>query len=103
MQLFLPWHYHQQKRKSNSTIWHNNNHKFLIMAKKELPYSVTKSELYSMYISDMPEYKIKRGINEILKEKPFYKDRDKVILHNEFMEFVNTYGLPKGYFITDAD
>ncbi|NHM07636.1 hypothetical protein G4D82_10415 [Flavobacterium sp. CYK-4] len=68
--------------------------------KKPLPYSVTKSELIQMYCDQFSEAKIRKQINEILKEKNISKDT-KMIPHLEFMEFVETYGLPKGYYYDD--
>lgn len=66
--------------------------------KKTLPYSATKSELVEMYCDQFSETKIRKQINEILKEKNISKDT-KIIPHLEFMEFVETYGLPKGYYL----
>lgn len=65
--------------------------------KKPLPHAVTKSELIGMYCDQFSETKIRKQINEILKEKNISKDT-KIIPHLEFMEFVETYGLPKGYY-----
>jgi hypothetical protein len=70
--------------------------------KKPLPYAVTKKELVIMYINQKPEARILKQINEILLEKGFSKDI-KQIEHNEFMEYVETYGTPKGYYQTDND
>ncbi len=70
--------------------------------KKHLPHSVTKSELIEMYCNQFSEAKIRNQINEILKEKKISKDV-KMIPHIEFMEFVETYGLPKGYRYEDDD
>lgn len=64
--------------------------------KKLLPYAVTKSELIRMYSDQFSERKIRSHINEILREKNISK-QTKMIPHLEFMEFVETYGLPKGY------
>lgn len=66
--------------------------------KKPLPYSATKSELVEMYCDQFSETKIRNQINEILKEKNISKNT-KIIPHLEFMEFVETYGLPKGYYL----
>lgn len=66
--------------------------------KKPLPYSATKSELIKMYCDQFSETKIRKQINEILNEKNISKDT-KMIPHLEFMEFVETYGLPKGYYL----
>ncbi|WP_395052208.1 hypothetical protein [Flavobacterium sp.] len=64
--------------------------------KKPLPYSATKSELVTMYVNQMSKKTIRKQINEILIEKGF-SILSKRIEHNEFMEYVETYGLPKGY------
>lgn len=64
--------------------------------KKPLPHSVTKSQLIEMYSNQFSEKVIRAHINEILKEKNIAK-QTKIIPHLEFMEFVETYGLPKGY------
>ena len=69
--------------------------------KKPLPHAATKSELVDMYCDQFSETKIRKQINEILKEKNISKDT-KIIPHLEFMEFVETYGLPKGYFLADS-
>ncbi|MBY0485929.1 MAG: hypothetical protein K2P85_01860 [Flavobacteriaceae bacterium] len=70
--------------------------------KKPLPYSVTKDELVTMYIDQKPQKRIIDQINEILKEKGI-SIHIKKIEHPEFMEYVGTYGTPKGYFIDDND
>ncbi len=70
--------------------------------KKTLPHSVTKSELIEMYCNQFSETKIRNQINEILKEKNISKDT-KIIPHLEFMEFVETYGLPRGYYYENDD
>ena len=67
--------------------------------KKPLPHAVTKSELIGMYCDQFSEKKIRKQINEILKEKNISKDT-KIIPHLEFIEFVETYGLPKGYYLS---
>lgn len=70
-----------------------------MQTKKPLPYSATKDELVSMYIDQMPEATILRNINTILEEKKFSK-HTKRIPHLEFMEFVETFGLPKDYYLS---
>ena len=70
------------------------------LPKKPLPYSVTKTELLKMYCDQFSERKIRRQINEILLEKHISK-QTKIIPHIEFMEFVDTYGLPKGFYLED--
>jgi len=67
--------------------------------KLPLPYSVTKSKLIDMYINQKSVKAIISQINEILKERK-KSIRSKNIEHNEFKEYVDTYGLPKGYEIT---
>ena len=66
--------------------------------KNPLPHAVTKSELVEMYCDQFSETRIRKQINEILKEKNISKDT-KIIPHIEFIEFVETYGLPKGYYL----
>ena len=70
--------------------------------KKELPYACTKGELIAMYVDQIPERTIVDNINLILKANNvrIYVKR---IPHNQFMEFVETYGLPKNYYLTDND
>ena len=65
---------------------------------KELPYSCTKGELVNMYIDQMPQETIIKRINTILQANNtrIYVKR---IPHIEFMEFVETYGLPKNYYL----
>lgn len=69
--------------------------------RRPLPHSATKSELVEMYCDQFSETKIRKQINEILKEKNISKDT-KIIPHLEFREFVETYGLPKGYYLDDS-
>jgi hypothetical protein len=68
--------------------------------KKPLPHSLTKSELVLMYCDQFSEAKIRMQINEILKEKGISKNT-KIIPHLEFKEFVDTYGVAKGYYCDD--
>jgi hypothetical protein len=64
--------------------------------KLPLPYSVTKSKLVDMYINQKSVKTIRKQINEILKERKI-SIRSKYIQHLEFMEYIETYGVPKGY------
>ncbi|MEE1897102.1 hypothetical protein V1389_02065 [Flavobacterium rakeshii] len=68
---------------------------------KELPFAVTKKELVSMYINQMPERYILTQINAIIIDKrklPKGKTpRVYNIFHLEFMEFIAVHGVPKGY------
>lgn len=70
--------------------------------KKELPYSCTKGELYEMYLNQMSHLSIQTAINTILKANNI-RISIKRIPHLQFMEFVETYGLPKNYYLTDND
>ena len=65
--------------------------------KKPLPNSVTKTQLFQMYGDQFSEKRIRSFINEILKESNYSKNI-KIIPANEFKEFVETYGVPKGYY-----
>lgn len=75
---------------------------------KTLPFSVTKKELVNLYLGQMSENSILTGINAIIfdnrKQLPQYQSKtekqiilSKLVWHTEFMEFVATYGVPKGY------
>lgn len=68
---------------------------------KKLPYSVSKKQLTALYlVSGMTERQIRKGINEIISEKrniPIDKVTVRNVWHCELMEFVEVYGLPKGY------
>ncbi|QEE49656.1 hypothetical protein FUA48_08680 [Flavobacterium alkalisoli] len=68
---------------------------------KPLPFSVKKGELVEMYIDQMTERFILDNINTIIvatRNLPKnYRPRVSQLLHIEFMEFVATYGAPKGY------
>lgn len=76
--------------------------------KKTLPHAVTKQQLVDLFINQMPEAKILKAANLIIydsrKNKPLYQadTQQKIIAtryvtHPEFMEFIETYGMPKGY------
>lgn len=65
--------------------------------KKPLPYSTTKKDLVSMYLDQMPEAEIIKAINTIIEAFGGNKRRKK-IPHREFMEFVDTYAMPKDYY-----
>lgn len=69
---------------------------------KELPLSVTKKQLIDMYIGQMPEYRIRKGIKQIMidaGQNPNFHQ----VQHSEFKEFYQTYGKPNGYFKTDDE
>ena len=68
---------------------------------KTLPYAVTKKELVLMYLDQMSEIQIRKNINTLLidarKKSPCNPVRTQKVWHDEFTEFIETYGLPKGY------
>lgn len=79
-----------------------------MIEQKNLPFSVTKKKLVEMYCNQMSEKTIINGINEIILEnrkskssyrlkKPKQIKTAKLVWHVEFMEFIATYGEPKGY------
>ena len=73
--------------------------------KKPLPYSCTKQQLVEMYLDQMPEATIRQSINVIIEASRShlptgYKKTTHKVWHKELMEFVDTYGAPKGYEIT---
>lgn len=66
---------------------------------KTFPHSCTKKELQDMYLGQMSEADIRKGINEIIRENR--KGRDGIAVQRiwpaELSEFVEIYGLPKGF------
>lgn len=68
---------------------------------KPLPFSVKKNQLVEMYIDQMTEKFILDNINTIIvafrKLPKNYRPRVSQIHHIEFMEFVKTFGTPRGY------
>lgn len=69
--------------------------------KKPLPHAVTKSQLMQMYSDQFSAFTIRKHINEILKEQNISK-HIKIVPHLSFKEFVDTYGIPKGYYPDDS-
>lgn len=72
---------------------------------KPLPYAVTKLQLVNMYLDQMTESQIRKNINTIIlenrKQNQNYNTlQGQKVWHGEFKEFIETYGLPKGYFRT---
>lgn len=66
-----------------------------------MPFATTKAKLFEMYLSNYTETEIRIGINTIIADnrkypadKPVYVKR---IRHCELVEFVEIFGLPKGY------
>lgn len=68
---------------------------------KHIPYSTTKDQLVLMYVDQIQEKTIIKQINEILKDKG-YSVRVKKVPHLEFMEYIDTYGLPRGYTLNNT-
>lgn len=70
--------------------------------KKPLPYSCTKQQLVEMYLDQMPEATIRKSINVIIQASRCnlpvgFKKTTHKVWHKELMEFVETYGVPRGY------
>ena len=64
---------------------------------KPLKIVRTKKELYSLYLSQYSEKNIRTYINDIIKQ---YRPQEKIyknISIQEFLTFIELYGLPKGY------
>lgn len=70
--------------------------------KKPLPATVTKAKLIEMYCNQFSAKEILRQVNEIIKEKNF-TIRKKLLPQIVFIEFYETYGIPKDYFFEDND
>jgi hypothetical protein len=82
--------------------------------KKTLPHAVTKAQLVKLYLDQYSEKVIISAVNLIIidnrKNKPIYKGyttarlaRTNTITHQEFVEFIATYGDPKGFEVTSVD
>lgn len=73
---------------------------------KKMPFSTNKKDLTEMYLcSGLSEREIRKGINEIIADsRKLSLDSAKFtksVRNNELMQFVETYGLPKGYYIPE--
>jgi hypothetical protein len=69
---------------------------------KKLPYATTKKQLQEMYKHNLTSMIVKDSINEIVKKSRedkglLFNKNFKTITHNEFQEFIDIWGLPKGY------
>lgn len=66
-----------------------------------MPHSCTKSQLFEMYILDIPVARCRVAINEIIKEMSGYSKGSvihiKRISPKQLKEFIDTYGLPRNY------
>lgn len=69
------------------------------------PSGCFKKDLLKMYLNQMTESDILRGINEIIRENrklppgPIYVQR---IRRKELLEFADIYGLPQGYYLPEV-
>jgi len=68
-----------------------------------LPYNTTKSKLFQWYMTcGISEKDIRSGINAIIADKRKISAGqtiyEKNVRHAELMEFVDQFGLPKGYY-----
>lgn len=68
-----------------------------------IPFSCTKEKLVEMYLDQISEKDIRKAVNEIIED--FAKTRkissnkwSRRIPHIVLAEFMDTYGLPNGYF-----
>lgn len=68
---------------------------------KILPYSTTKQGLYNMYADQFSYKSLSEKINQIIIDNRGLSlgsnPRVKIIRHLELQEFVEIYGMPKGY------
>ena len=68
---------------------------------KKMPHSCTKGQLYDMYCLDMSRRYIRNAINTIIKENrgldKFHQVKLWHVAPKELQEFIDTYGLPRGY------
>lgn len=74
---------------------------------KTLPHSVSKAQLVELYKGEMSKKEVLQNVTVIMIEnrkgdKVPLSDEEiklkKCIRHKEFTEFVETFGMPKGYF-----
>ncbi|UUC45565.1 hypothetical protein [Flavobacterium cerinum] len=74
---------------------------------KELYHIRTKSQLYRLYASQMPEREIRAEINEIIREnrpKNTFPDRPhfaRALRTIEVITFIDTNGTPDGYKLSE--
>ena len=73
------------------------------MPLKTLYYVRTKAKLYELYASQYSERDMRFYINDIIKQyRPSANQYRKVISTQEFLTFVELYGLPDGYRLSDT-
>lgn len=68
---------------------------------KDLPFAPTKGEIYTMY-SYLPEKTVRMRLNSMIKDfckriGETFNPRIKIVDRPVWIEFVQTYGVPKGY------
>nr|DAJ13604.1 MAG TPA: hypothetical protein [Siphoviridae sp. ctwYi19] len=62
----------------------------------------TKKELFSLYLSQYSEKNIRAYINDIIKQyRPKANAYCKNVSSQEFLTFVELYGLPNGYILSE--
>ena len=68
---------------------------------KVLNYVKTKKQLYELYLHQYSEKKIRTYINDIIAQYRPNEDKGKIISLQEFLTFVELYGKPQGYALSD--
>ncbi len=69
---------------------------------KILKHIKTKKELYSLYLSQYSEKNIRTYINDIIQQyRPKANAYCKNLSCQEFLTFVELYGLPNGYTLSE--
>ena len=62
----------------------------------------TKKDLFSLYLSQYSEKNIRAYINDIIKQyRSKSNDYCKNVSSQEFLTFVELYGLPNGYILSE--
>lgn len=69
---------------------------------KTLKAVKTKKELFALYLSQYSEKNIRIYINDIIKQyRPKTNERCKNVSMQEFLTFLELYGLPSGYCLSE--
>ena len=61
----------------------------------------TKKQLYTLYLSQYSEKNIRTYINDIIEQYRPTAVKSKIISVQEFLTFVELYGTPQGYTLSD--
>lgn len=70
---------------------------------KTLYYVRTKTKLYELYESQYSRQAIRNYINDIIKDyRPNVNHKCRNVSTQEFLTFVELYGLPDGYRLSDT-